>query len=129
MLIILVASGLGLFGTGWLSHEMQVIGVQSLAYEKFARYDSPMVITIQSPPANGQVEVAIPQAYLAEVQVTHISPNPSRRRISRGSTVFLFDVDEEVTVKFYLEPNKVGRLRAGIRVNGTFFTPSHFIYP
>lgn len=129
MFILLVSTALGLFGNGWLSDETLAIGDSQITYERFGRFELPMQLTIRAQADQGGLTVSIPQSYLHCFNVSRITPEPSERKTVKGSIVYTFEGKDEIIAKFYLEPETTGTLRAGIRVNNSLFTPSHFIFP
>ena len=129
MLIMLISAALGVFGTGWLSYKTQIAGNNSVSYERFGRFELPMQITIRSQANEGRLTVSIPQSYLHCFKVSQITPEPSDRKTENRSTIYTFEGNDEITAQFYLEPETIGTVRGDIHVNGSLFTPSHFIYP
>lgn len=130
VLVILITALLGLFGTGWLSHESVTGNGYTLSYEKYGRYETPatLVLNIAST-TDKEIVVSIPSAYIEQQEISNIVPEPKAQKTAKGLTTFHFDAGDQSKIVFYVEPDAIGSISGSFTVNGTALRVSHFIYP
>ena len=129
ILLLLVASALGLFGSGLLSSKALSDNGNTVTFEKIARFESPMHLRVYAKSNNGHIVVSIPQSYLKEIELDKIVPEPVSQRLENELAIFTFEATDLSLIDFFLIPEKAGQVKAVIRVNDSDFSISHFIYP
>lgn len=129
ILLLVIASALGLFGNGLLSKAEITDNTNKLSFEKRARYEAPMQMTIHATSRNNRIEVRIPQSYFDTVALDKVVPEPQEQTIAKGFAIFTFETEGPSVIKFYLIPEKTGTVKAQIQVNESDFSISQFIYP
>jgi hypothetical protein len=129
ILLLLVASALGLFGSGLLSSKELTANGNTIRFEKLARFESPMHLRVNAKSNNGKIEVRIPQSYLKEIELDKIVPEPVDQRLKKEQAIFIFEATDFSFIDFYLIPEKAGPVKAVIQVNESNFSVNHFIYP
>jgi hypothetical protein len=125
MVTIILAALLGVFGTGPLSSAMAGSEPAGLAvnYERFVRHQGEMELTIEIAPGqaeDGQVELWIDNAYLDEMVIENVQPEPEEVRSSGDRRIFVFVVDSADTalqVTVDSTPKAMGRLESTMGVN------------
>ena len=129
LFVLLVASMLGLFGTGVLSKE-QVVGKEgTIYYEKFNRYESPATITFHAESNKGKIEIVFPEQYFSAMELDNIQPEPSAQTNKDGSIVYEFSAITRAQLKFHFMPKTTGKVNARININSELYSIHHFIYP
>jgi hypothetical protein len=125
MLAIILAALLGVFGTGPLSSATagsEPVGL-TVNYERIIRLEDKTRLTIEIAPdqaQNGQVELWINSAYLNEMMIEDVQPEPEEVRSSGDRRVFVFVVDSADTalhVTVDSSPKAIGRLESTMGVN------------
>lgn len=78
-----------------------------------------------------EVRLSIPQHYLTCFKMEKIIPEAYETAITDGSVNYTFRLDRpgDVTILFYLNPQKTGSISDVWRVNDVDFKLTHFIYP
>lgn len=137
MALLLLATLLGAFGGGPLSHARSSAGPASLEYERLMRAAAPTVYRLRVEPAmaaNGRVPVRIDQALVDLMQLQSIVPQPESVTAGPGYTEFVFRVDPgrqlPAEIVFRFQPATFGRFRGQLLVAGRESLPvSHVVYP
>lgn len=139
MLGISVAALLGVFGKGPLSHARAGSDDSGLRvdYERFLRQEAPGTLTVNLGGAavrpDSMTEVWLDRTWLAEMEVTGITPEPERSRVETDRVVYTFRLNPESTparVTWYFETHLLGRstVRVGV-VGGPSYSFSQLAYP
>jgi hypothetical protein len=129
LLTLLTAASLGLFGSGVLSTKQIVGNGASVKFERFARFQSPMTLEMNTKSNTEKIEILLPLSYFASMELEKIQPEPSTRRVENGNIVYLFAISDEAVIKFYLTPQSAGNISTVIKINNEAFPINHFIYP
>ena len=129
ILLLVIAASLGIFGNGLLSKAEIIDDGNKLSFEKRARYEAPMQMTIHATSRNERIDVRIPQSYFNIIELDKVVPEPLEQTLANGFVIFTFETEGPSTVKFYLIPEKTGTITVQIKVNESDFSISHFIYP
>jgi hypothetical protein len=125
MLAIVVAALLGVFGTGPLSSATagsEPAGL-TVKYERFIRHQGEMELTIQIAPGqveSGQVELWIDHAYLDDMVIEDVQPEPEEVRTSGDQRIYVFAVDSaDAVLNVHIDstPKAMGRLESKMGVN------------
>ena len=138
MLVVAVATLLGLFGRGWLSHASAgdpgaALRVQ---YERFTRLFSNTSFTVSISPGALRGDIArvwIDRDFLQSIQVVGMAPQPERVVAGPDRFTYLFAVapsDRAVTVTLQFQPQHPWRHAAWIGTPGS--PPLHitqFVFP
>lgn len=106
-------------------------------YERFPHQESPtqIEITLQdSRQTSERVELWVDAAYLNQVRLQHVSPEPNEVIASGGRLGYVFKTaqpGEALTVALLFTPNSAGRLRGEVRAgsDGAPVRFSQFVYP
>lgn len=126
LLAIIILAMLGLFGTGPISSTTAGNADDGLAvgYERFVRHDGRSSMQIRVGPdqvANGQVEVWIASAYLRDIEIEQVSPQPDTVRSDGDRDIFVFLADDPaapVTITVTFRPSGIGRISGDIGIVG-----------
>jgi hypothetical protein len=129
LLLLVIAAAAGVFGTGWLSSRHISREGTQVTFERLARFEAPMKLIIHAQKTDGNVEIRFPLAYLEEIEVDRIVPEPAEQQTGKGYMTFTFKADPSSAVIFYLVPESAGSIRTEMAVNNTVFHIAHFIYP
>lgn len=120
--LVLIAALLGLFGHGPLSEattDDPSLPIR-LAYERFGRFGSPLVLRIRVEPAaapDGRLSLWLSQGYLEGVHIQRITPHPIAQHLSAGGVFYHFQLTQPVEsseVAFHVEAQEVGLLSGRI---------------
>lgn len=137
MALIVVAALLGLFGTGPLSAAS--VGDETtfaVDYQRFVRRQGQGELTVQVGPnqaREGEIALWLSTAYLGEIGVQGISPEPDEVRSAGDRRVYVFLVDDpaqplEVSIGYI--PQEMGRFPAEIGlVDGPEHAFTQISYP
>ncbi|SFC35915.1 hypothetical protein SAMN05421747_10983 [Parapedobacter composti] len=129
LLILIVFTALGLFGSGILSEREVKKNNMVVQYERFLRYENETTIGWL---VRGQdrINFLIPQQYLNKFKVEKIVPDNYETILADGYIGYTFKVSTgETAIRFYLTPKKAGTMVDVWKVNGQSFEIAHFIYP
>ncbi len=140
MAAIVVATLLGLFGSGLLSSTTVSTPNQTMQvrYERFGRLDSPLITNVRlasgAGDADGRVRLWVSRGYLSRVAGDGLSPVPETTLTAADRVVFIFrltDPAQPLDVTFYLNTEKVGSLTGqfGLVNRKAVLTIRQFIYP
>lgn len=134
LLAIMAATGLGLFGNGWLSHARTGSPGQGLwiEYERFGRFGAALRLTVHAPAGPARLApILLPYAYLDAMEVVTVTPAPE----SSGSTPegiefrFAAAAAAPLAVHFTLRPVRRWRVHGGVQSAKTRLEFTQFIYP
>lgn len=133
--LTLLAAALGLFGQGVLARAELSRNNFRLHYDRFVHYGDLIKLKIEVPPDAGDagiVAVALPNSYLHSFRSDRIVPDPESSAHG-DQTLFWFTntyAGQSISILFYLEPEKLGRIQGKIIVNGEEeFVFDQFVYP
>jgi hypothetical protein len=129
LFILLTAASFGIFGSGVVSTKKLVKNGASVKFERFARFESPMILEIHTQNNTGKIEILLPLSYFSSVELEKIHPHPSAQRVENGAVVYLFSASNEVAIKFRLTPQSTGKISTVVKINQEDFPIDHFIYP
>lgn len=137
MALLLLATLLGAFGGGPLSHARSSAPSVELEYERLMSAAAPTEYRLQVQPAlavDGRVPVRIDQALVELMQLQSIVPEPEAVAAGPGYTEFVFRVDpglrRPAEIAFQFQPATFGRFRGQLLVAGREALPvSHIVYP
>lgn len=138
LLAIVVLALFGLFGTGPLSS--MTAGSEdegiTLDYERFVRHDGRASLVVDVSPdqvSEGQVELWLDEAYLGDIQIETISPQPNEVRSDGDRQVYVFlaeDPTAPITITFSYRPDTIGRLSGDMGiVDGPTLSFDQLSYP
>ena len=118
---LLVAAALaGLFGDGPLAHATSRNGAATLEYDRTVRYGTSATLTLSLPPAAGgdtMATVSIDRAFLDNVDVEHIVPEPVETRASSTLVEYHFrrvESQAPLRVEFSVKGTTVGPRHARV---------------
>src|SRR5688500_10401811 len=77
LFILLTAASFGIFGSGVISTKKLVKNEASVKFERFARFESPMILEIHTQSNTGKIEILLPLSYFSSVELEKIHPHPS----------------------------------------------------
>ncbi len=107
-------------------------GSLQLEYEKFARRHAPDQLRVAATAAADTVEIHLDSAYLSEVRLEEITPEPERVVVADGATTFVFNArpGARLQLSFDYQPERVGTLRGSIAADdGARVAFRQFVYP
>jgi hypothetical protein len=132
--LLLVAAMTGLLGRGAASSAtvQSTDGITSLHYERFARLHAPATLRVVTAPAADELSLTLSRAYLDNVQIEEIVPEPRATRLADEKLVYLFPVASQRTaeVVFRFKMDALGPLQGSVRIDD--HPPlefSQFVYP
>lgn len=134
--LVAVAALLGLFGTGPLSDAAAEQGPLRLGYGRFERQEAATELRVEVAAGNAQqaeLRLWLSEAYLDDVRIQRISPEPDHAEAGFKRTVYVFrvgDPNQPAGIRVEFEPTEIGRLsgRLGI-VDGQEVEFTQFVYP
>lgn len=131
LLLLLILTGMGLFGEGVLSKRRLMAEQVSFEYERFPRYSNETEVLIRMRSPGPRAEVEIPLAYLSCFKTEEVFPAVFERKVKGDDLSYSFDTGgkDSLLIAFRLTPQKRGSVSAEWNVNGTDLRVSHFIYP
>lgn len=135
--LIIVAAGLGLFGSGPLSSARAASddGSVSIEYRRFWRISSPMQIRIEvAPPIDGVARLWIDRDYLDALSVSRIVPQPQRVEAAADRVIYMFPTanldGQPLRLTIDAEFTSAWRIRGAIGLEGAGTVQfDHFVYP
>ena|SRR3982751_5727911 len=139
MSLLIIATLLGLFGTGLLGQATAGAKTSALwiEYDRFTRSQAETA-TLRvhfgaGAGADGRVRFWLNREYMENVKVLSISPQPEAVETAADRFTYVFnvpDVGQPATVIFHLEPEKAGRMRVHAGVDErTSVDFNQYIYP
>lgn len=134
LLLTMLATALGLFGNGPLSHARveASTGGLSVEYERFGRFSAAMRMTVNTPAlASGSTELEISRSLFDAFQVTQIAPAPTAQELTREAVKYRFDTDpgSRTSISFDIQPRQCWMLEGFVRSAGETVSLRQFIYP
>jgi hypothetical protein len=127
--LILVAASIGVFGDGIVSKRFESKNNIEIKYQHFGRYEAAFELRIAATVDTHGLLVAVPQSYLAAMEVDKIIPQPGVQKIENDQLILMFDANHRAEITVYLIPKTTGKVSGDIAVNATRFSITHFIYP
>lgn len=107
-------------------------GSLQLEYEKFARRHAPDQLRVAATAAADTVEIHLDSAYLSDIRLEEITPEPERVVVADGATTFVFNARRgaRLRLSFDYQPERVGTLRGSIAAgDGARVAFRQFVYP
>lgn len=129
MLAFLLASVLGLFGTGLLSRVTSKKNENALVFERFNRYDNEVELAIESKSVNGMIELRLPKEYMEVFRLESIVPEPQENTILNGYYLYRFSASDAALITLSVTPKKIGYYGMTLSINDTDFQIRTLIYP
>jgi hypothetical protein len=137
MLLIILATLLGLFGRGPLSRASIGGDPLKLEYERFTRHASPTQLTVHLAPGvagkDGKARVRLRRDYMQGVRIEHITPEPESVEASEDALEYVFEVADPshpVTAVFQLEADKMWSRSGHIALgDGQPLRFTQFVFP
>ena len=127
--VFIVLAAAGLFGDGIASKTTESANGVTVESERFYRFEARMEVKLKIPDAQGEVEVAFPNDYLADMRVESILPEPEETRQEEGKVVYTFAGTGPRDITFFLIPQSFGSVQGNLTVGENDFLLKHFIYP
>lgn len=139
LLLLILATLLGLFGQGLLSDA--IVGDERsplwLEYDRFGRLDAETTrlrVHLGAGAAqNGEVRFWLSREYLEKIRILQVTPQPERVEAAHDRFIFVFHaagLDAPTTLTFQLEAKRIGRLHAMAGLEeGAALSFDQFIYP
>lgn len=128
IIAIMIAGGLGLFGSGWLSKKTSSSGNIKAEFERFYRYETEMKVLVES--GEHISSISFPQQYLKDFRIIHFVPDPANNNTTGNEVKYNFLPHENKIVTVYLVPKHYGSLSGAMKVNErTIINLNHFIFP
>jgi hypothetical protein len=133
---LIVLAGLsGLLGTGPLANARAGDADVQIEYESILHRASPTELMIHPGDqitADGNIEVALTQAFLKNLEIHRIIPEPDSEELSGDEIIYSFKVGEggPSTITFQFEPLDAGSFQGHIRINnGDPISINQLVYP
>ena len=128
IIAVMIAGGLGLFGSGWISKQTSSSGNIRAEFERFFRYETEMKILVES--GDHISSISFPQQYLKDFRIIHFVPEPVNNNTSGNEVRYNFLAGQNKIVSVYLVPKTYGSINGSIKVNETsVLNLDHFIFP
>jgi hypothetical protein len=115
MAVFVVAAAVGLLGSGPLSHaRIEVPGLMTVEYERFARFETSETLTVRLEPAatgGESVRLSLNRDFLDSAKIETVLPPPVRVEAMAGRLVYVFAVAERrvpLMVSFTFDPQQIG---------------------
>jgi hypothetical protein len=128
-LLIFILSLLALLGNGILSHRKSETAGNMVEYERYGRFENSTNLHFVANSENGQAVLHIPQEYLQNFELEHITPQPDKQMAADGHYVYTFLAEAPVHILMRGVPKKRGNVEAVVRINNTRLTLSQYIFP
>lgn len=125
----MIAGLLGLFGNGWLSKQNIRQGRAQVSYERFFRRDGKMELEVSMTGVSGRSAISFPLAYLKDIEITQVMPQPERSFIREGQVWYVYEADQNLQARFSLRPQTRGSIYGSVYVNEENIPIHHFIFP
>lgn len=129
ILSFMIAGLLGMFGDGWLSQQNILQGRTQLQYERYFRQDAEMKMQVSQAGVTGRSAISFPLAYINQLQVTQVIPEPEQTFIRDGQMWYVFQAEQNLVVTFLIRPKTRGGLPGSVYVNEENIPVHHFIFP
>lgn len=133
--LLILAGLLGLFGGGPLSTATIERGPLRVAYNRFERFGRPGTLEVQIAPAASSetAEIWLPHAYLQQLEVTSIAPQPREVRDDGEGLIYIFDLSQPgqaARITFHIMPMRPGPLSGAVGSGaGEPARFTQFVYP
>lgn len=128
IIAVMIAGGLGLFGSGWISNQTSSVGNIKAEFERFFRYETEMKILVES--GEHISSISFPQQYLKDFRIIHFVPEPENNNTSDNEVKYNFLAGQNKIVSVYLVPKTYGSIKGSMEVNETtVLNLDHFIFP
>ena len=128
--LILVAALLGLFGTGPLSDARTADGPLQAEYERFTRFGTTTELSIEPGGGEGRTNIAISRAYLHDMVIDDIQPQPEGQTVLPDRIVYTFELQPPTEVKFFSTFREAGAQKATVwGPDGRRLSYTQFVYP
>lgn len=128
--LIVVAALLGLFGTGPLSDARTSDGPLRAEYERFTRFGTTSELSVAPGGGEGSTNIAVSRAYLHDMVIDDIQPQPEGASVLSDRIVYTFDVQPPAEVKFFSTFREIGPQKATIwGPDGRRLSYTQFVYP
>jgi hypothetical protein len=115
MALFVLAAAVGLLGSGPLSHaHIDVPGLMTVEYERFARFETSETLTVRleaAATAGETVRLSLNRDFLDSAKVETVLPPPARVEAIAGRLVYVFALAERrvpLSVTFTFDPQKIG---------------------
>jgi hypothetical protein len=124
LVIFLLLSLLGFFGRGPMANVKTNApdGSMKVQYERFQRFSTPSVMTVQIAPAaihNGKVELWVSEALVKPLGNQRVIPQPDKSQVGDGGVLYAFPVSQgQASIEFQTQPSKIGKTELKLRVPG-----------
>lgn len=119
----------GFFGTGPVSYKTQNQHGNSVAYERFLRYEAEAEMTFTIANSKDSITLEIPQQYLEYIELKSITPLPVHNKTTNKVTTYYFNASGNAAIHCNVMAKRTGSITATLIVNRTPFTIDHQIYP
>jgi len=133
LLATMIATGIGVFGNGWLSRTRAGEGsALSVEYDRFLRFGSTRRVTVRArAAADGSLRVTLGQGLLEAQQVIGVTPEPASATLLADGVEYRFDArsDETSSVAFDLQPVRRWMVEGEIRARDAAVRLRQFVYP
>lgn len=134
ILLVVVAVGLGIVGTGPLSWSEARDGDLRVGYERFARLGAPWVLEVELPaPDDGPVHVEIDAQFHAGQQLETVVPQPSGVMASGDVVTYVFEPGPSragFTAAFWFKADALWRQHGQVGIaGGPTVRFDQFVYP
>lgn len=131
--IVLLAAAAGLFGGGPIARHAMAAGDTRIEMDRFVRYKNASEWRIRpgASVAASPLRISIDSNFLAQYELTTITPRPARTSSSDRFVVFEFERDRSTAdIVFHVQPLKMWRHEGVLRVHDLPpITVRQFVYP
>lgn len=136
--LVLVVAATGLLGRGPLSRATAGTrgGPLWVEYERRARFRTPNMLTIHLGPAalrGPEASVRLTDPRRGQLPVSRVMPAPASEALVPNGRLYTFRIaspGDSASIRFVLEPDRVGRSRITASVDGLApLSLSQFVYP
>lgn len=128
-LLLLIMAALGLFGTGPVSRRILYSGTDAVEFERFLRYESEDEIVFTANNIKDTLTLSIPESYFAYINVTAITPLPSRNVVNNDVVTYYFPAKGNAKIYCTIMAKKSGKVSENFTINNRSYIISHLIYP
>ncbi|MCC7364820.1 MAG: hypothetical protein IT303_10650 [Dehalococcoidia bacterium] len=119
--LIIVAALAGLCGPGPLSSSTTREGSVEVQYDRLLRLEAQVTLAVTGVPEGGELHVTLSSAYLEDVRIEEVIPEPASVETAADHVVYTFAAAadaEELRAVFVAKPERIGRLRGEAGVEG-----------
>ncbi len=131
--IVLIAAVAGLFGGGPMARQAMAAGDTRIEMDRFVRYKSSSEWRFRPGPSSNAnpLRISIDSNFLAQYEITTITPRPSRTSSSGNLVMFEFERDRSTAdIVFHVQPIRMWRHEGVLRVRELPpITVRQFVYP